>query len=289
MNEVSTPLLNSDSRQHADAESLTSLVVTSQLSQSASNVPMSSGLDLPRGFLHDEDALALRTPTGDRLELQGGEQKTQTIWLSLGQEDAELQMFDWTHQPVRVCTPRDWHFETKAIPYFCPASIDPHSRLTTLLDEAAKGEHSLTAKRDAIDEYGWRNFSELQADHEAAFYDGPRPIISHYNNQFDSVYGGLLQLARTGDAAWFDQFDPLARHVADIDSEHQHLQARQALDMNWPFLRPSDHDRFAARLVAGAQHDKHFEGGHVSGVCQLLGRTELFGPGEHLTGDAGVA
>lgn len=78
----------------------------------------------------------------------------------------------------------------------------------------------MTAKRDAIDEYGWRTFGELQADHEAAFYDGPRPIISHYNNQFDSVYGGILQLARTGDAAWFGLFDPLARHVADIDIYH---------------------------------------------------------------------
>ena len=156
----------------------------------------------------------------DQFELQGGEQKTQTIWLSLGQEDADLQMFDWTHQPVRVCTPPGWHLKTKAIPYFCPSSSDPHSRLTTLLEEAATGQYSLAAKRDAIDEYGWRNFGELQADHEAAFYDGPKPIISHYNNQFDSVYGGILQLARTGDAAWFELFDPLARHVTDIDIYH---------------------------------------------------------------------
>ncbi|MDA1161729.1 MAG: hypothetical protein O3B13_01370 [Planctomycetota bacterium] len=156
----------------------------------------------------------------DQFELQGGEQKTQTIWLSLGQEVANLQELDWIHKPVCVTTPPEWHLETQAIPYFCPASTDPHSRLSTLLAGAARGEHSVTAKRDAIDEYGWRNFGELWADHETAYYDGPRPIISHYNNQFDSVYGGILQLARTGEVAWFDLFDPLARHVADIDVYH---------------------------------------------------------------------
>jgi hypothetical protein len=47
-----------------------------------------------------------------------------------------------------------------------------------------------------------------------------KPIISHYNNQFDSVYGGILQLARTGDVSWFELFDPLARHVSDVDVYH---------------------------------------------------------------------
>jgi hypothetical protein len=156
----------------------------------------------------------------DLFELQGGEQKVQTIWLSLGSGDANLHDFDWIHQPVRVTASPAWHSETKAIPYFCPATSDPHSRLTKLLAEASEGDSSLTAKRDAIDEYGWRNFGEQWADHEAAYYDGSNTIISHYNNQFDSVYGGLLQLARTGDAAWFELFDPLARHVSDIDIYH---------------------------------------------------------------------
>ena len=58
------------------------------------------------------------------------------------------------------------------------------------------------------------------ADHEQAYYDGPRPVISHYNNQFDMVLGGILQLARTEDPAWWDLFEPLARHVVDIDLYH---------------------------------------------------------------------
>src|SRR5205814_10293393 len=49
---------------------------------------------------------------------------------------------------------------------------------------------------------------------------GPPPVISHYNNQYDPVYGAVLQLSRTGDRRWWDVADPLARHVADIDIYH---------------------------------------------------------------------
>ena len=31
---------------------------------------------------------------------------------------------------------------------------------------------------------------------------GPRPFVSHYNNQYDFVYGAFLHLLRTGDARW---------------------------------------------------------------------------------------
>ena len=61
------------------------------------------------------------------------------------------------------------------------------------------------------------------ADHEGVHYDGPAPVISHYNNQFDVVYGAILQLMRTGDFTWFDVADPLARHVIDIDVYHTQL------------------------------------------------------------------
>ena len=71
MNEVSTPLLNSNNQQHpATADTVTSLVVTSPLAQSVRNVPLSSGLDLPRGFLQGDHALALLAPDGTRVELQ---------------------------------------------------------------------------------------------------------------------------------------------------------------------------------------------------------------------------
>ena len=37
-----------------------------------------------------------------------------------------------------------------------------------------EGENSFLAKREIIDEYGWRNFGDLYADHEAVHHDGRR-------------------------------------------------------------------------------------------------------------------
>ena len=88
------------------------------------------------------------------------------------------------------------------------------------LHDATTGRFSLDARRGSIDEYGWRNFGDVPADHEQTHYAGSNTIVSHYNNQFDMIFGGILQFAASGDPAWFDLFDPLARHVMDIDVYH---------------------------------------------------------------------
>src|SRR5262249_54822267 len=49
---------------------------------------------------------------------------------------------------------------------------------------------------------------------------GPLPVISHYNNQYDAVYGAFIQFARSGDPRWFRMMDDLASHVVDIDVYH---------------------------------------------------------------------
>jgi hypothetical protein len=192
----------------------------------------------------------------DVFELQGGEQKTHSLWLSLhetvpsplggegGRRPDEGASEKTVGMPTPVCTtpspalrapspprgegtdcvrvsvPPEWHEQTKALPYFCPASNDPHGEVRSLADAAIAGENSLLARRDVIDEFGWRNFGEVWADHEQQYFPGETPIISHYNNQFDMVYAGLLQFARTGDTRWVELFDPLARHVIDIDLYH---------------------------------------------------------------------
>jgi hypothetical protein len=150
----------------------------------------------------------------DHFELQGGEQKTHLVWLALD-SNAGCPTTD-----VRVSVPPEWHERTQALPYFCPASTDPHGEVASLADAAISNEDSLLARRDVIDEFGWRNFGEVWADHEQQYFLGETPIISHYNNQFDMVFAGLLQFARTGDTRWIDLFDPLARHVIDIDIYH---------------------------------------------------------------------
>jgi hypothetical protein len=64
-----------------------------------------------------------------------------------------------------------------------------------------------------IDEYGWRNFGDLYADHEGA-------LVSHYNNQYDAVAGFITRYLQTGDHRWWNLADELATHVADIDLYH---------------------------------------------------------------------
>jgi len=158
---------------------------------------------------------------GDLFELQGGEQKTHAVWLAFESADEFApEALDWVYRPARAVSTPKWYAASGVFPTFLPAEGDPDDRFHTLMDGALRGDKSLIAKREIIDEYGWRNFGEVYADHEDAYYPGPKPVISHYNNQFDVIYGAIVQQMRTGDVAWAEVFEPLARHVIDIDIYH---------------------------------------------------------------------
>ncbi|RMH08941.1 MAG: hypothetical protein D6704_02205, partial [Nitrospirae bacterium] len=43
---------------------------------------------------------------------------------------------------------------------------------------------------------------------------------SHYNNQYDVIYGACIEFLRTGDRRWYILMRDLARHVIDIDIYH---------------------------------------------------------------------
>ena len=155
-------------------------------------------------------------------ELQGGERKTDTFWLDLGGggEGPPAPPLDWAHGPARVLATPGWSAGAGVVRHAPPAPDGPGGRLEEILAGALDGEAGLAARREAIDEYGWRNYGELYADHEAAHHAGPGPVVSHYNNQYDPIYGMSLQLLRTGDPRWLGLLDPLARHVMDIDIYH---------------------------------------------------------------------
>lgn len=157
----------------------------------------------------------------DPFELQGGEQKTHTAWLHFGPPDhgADLPLA-WVHEPARVRATPEWYAASGAVPFLTPAGSKDEGPLAAVLAEAIAGPNSFFAKREVIDEYGWRHYGEVYADHEAAYYHGPKPVVSHYNNQYDVIYGLIFQYLRTGDGRWLDLFDPLARHVIDIDIYH---------------------------------------------------------------------
>jgi hypothetical protein len=85
---------------------------------------------------------------------------------------------------------------------------------------AVEGHNTFFDRREIIDEYGWRHFGDLYADHEAVGNQGETPLISHYNNQYDAIYGAIVQYASSGDLRWFALITELAKHVIDIDIYH---------------------------------------------------------------------
>ena len=170
-------------------------------------------------------------------ELQGGEQKTRSFWISTQRNNSDVDHLDWAFDVPRLIQSPTSVRTTHAISWFSGEVISSElnsqgtlnselsagtvvGRFANYLHNATAGRFSLDARRASIDEYGWRNFGDVPADHEQTHYAGSNTIVSHYNNQFDMIFGATLQLAATGDLKWFDLLDPLARHVIDIDIYH---------------------------------------------------------------------
>ncbi len=156
-------------------------------------------------------------------ELQGGERKTHTLFCLFEPADTAGRATDglaWVHDPLVACIPPEYHAASDGFPAFVPAAADPHEAYLQLADTAIAGPDCFFDKREVIDEYGWRHFGDTYADHEDVYFTGPHPVVSHYNNQYDLVYGFLLHFARTSDPRWFELAADLARHVLDIDLYH---------------------------------------------------------------------
>jgi hypothetical protein len=181
----------------------------------------------PKAIEAENHTLRVRLFPGqcaDLFELQGGEQKTHTVWLSFdGPEQATETALDWVHQPPLIRAAPEWYAACGVLPSLLPPRTEPPDRLDRFLTDAVAGPRSFLAQRERVDEYGWRHFGEVYADHEDEFYQGPSPAISHYNNQYDLVQGTLVQYYRTGDRRWLELHEPLARHVIDIDIYHTTL------------------------------------------------------------------
>ena len=154
-------------------------------------------------------------------ELQGGEHCTRIAWFGWGNEPTQVaRRLRGRHRPLVVQTPTDHPAHQQVIPHLPTTLTGLRSDAATLLGEMLAGEQNFFRKREVIDEFGWRNFGDVWADHEEAYCDLPRPVISHYNNQYDLLFGFLLQFLLTGDERWWQLADPLARHLIDIDIYH---------------------------------------------------------------------
>ena len=149
-------------------------------------------------------------------ELQGGEQKTMRF---LTAYDSHNSIAATVYKPlIPLLTPESYE-KAGAFPWF--KACTKSSALDELIANGLKGSSNFFAKREAIDEFGWRNFGDIFADHESLYQpEDETPFISHYNNQYDPLYGFARQFALTGDRRWFQLMDDLARHVTDIDIYH---------------------------------------------------------------------
>lgn len=144
----------------------------------------------------------------DRHELQGGEQKTHEIWMDFATERDTLV---WALHPLAA--------HADAEQYRCSGIFQDLPGADDLVDRFT-GISELLEKRETADEYGWRHFGEIYADHEAVYHEGSELFVSHYNNQYDFIAGLYRKFFATGDPGWGELAADLSRHVRDVDIYH---------------------------------------------------------------------
>lgn len=136
-------------------------------------------------------------------ELQPGESKTWQFTLGHNRESAFF-------------TPDPLYFENTEV--LLGISLVTESELTRIIDLGIDGEDNFKRKRERVDEFGWRNFGELYADHEALYHSDEQDIfVSHYNNQYDPIYGFTLRWLSTKRSEWKYLASELKQHIVDID------------------------------------------------------------------------
>ena len=181
--------------------------------------------NFPKAIESNKEGMVIRLFPGqcsDVFELQGGEQKTHTVFLQFGQDAASLF---WVRDRLRPCPELSWCAASRAVSNLHPREAkhpqdETLDRAEQVIASAIQGEYTFFDRREVIDEYGWRHFGDLYADHEAVQHHGQKPLISHYNNQYDVIFGSLVQYLRGGEHEWFRLAQELAQHVIDIDIYH---------------------------------------------------------------------
>lgn len=203
---------------------------------------------------------------GESHELQGGEQSTSSFWLDFRCRAESL---------APLAAPLELHPAPEAV-RASKVLRDLPPPVGDLLDRFLPGPQALFERRDAIDEYGWRDFGDIYADHEAVYHKGPDPFMSHYNNQYDVCAGLYRKFLATGDARWGELAGDLARHVVDIDIYHT-VEDRE--EYNGGLFWHTDHyisagnatHRTYSRVHLGVKDPRFWGGGPAAEHCYTTG------------------
>jgi hypothetical protein len=189
-------------------------------------------------------------------ELQGGEQKTHAVLLNFSDQLGAVTEYLTS---LNVTLPLKHYYHSNAMPWL-PENHQPDP-LDTIIQEGLIGESSFFSKREKADEYGWRNFGELWADHEILEHGNDETLVSHYNNQYDPIYSFAKQYLLTGDYRWLELMDDLAKHVVDIDIYHTDQDKPQ---LNNGLFWHTDHYLDAQTCTHRSISRKHLQIDHVS-------------------------
>ena len=171
--------------------------------------------NFPKAISKQNESLTVSLFPEGNFELQGGEKKSHLIWIDFKSTD---QNFDWVDKPLTVIIDPEYIELTGAFDFF--KSCSKKDELSVIIEKGIHGRSNFFEKREAVDEYGWRNFGDLYADHETQGYTGDDIFASHYNNQYDPIYGFTYQYLATGNPSYFELANDLSKHVADIDIYH---------------------------------------------------------------------
>lgn len=205
-------------------------------------------------------------------ELQAGEKKTHTLWIGTKGQNDELK---WVHQTRQISIPSNWVASNTSL--FALSQTPSADLISKLIANGLTSTNNFFEKREAIDEFGWRNFGDIYADHETAGYKGDGIFVSHYNNQYDPIFGFLRQYLLTGDSRWFELADDLTKHVKDIDIYHTHLDKNEYNGgLFWHtdhYLEAftSSHRSYSKHQSSGAYQDHAGGGGPGGQHCYTTG------------------
>jgi hypothetical protein len=223
----------------------------------------------------------------DLFELQGGEQKTHTFYIHFDQTTSAPKNLDWIADPLTPKASPQWYIESRVFGSITAADNDKNSDYQRFVEYALHGKNNFFAIREQADEYGWRHYGEIYANHEIAGYRGDlTPFISHYNNQYDAINGFILQFARSGNLQWHRLMSDLAKHVIDVDIYHTQ-QDRPVYNGgqfwhtdHFMHAQTSTHRSFSRKNIA-LSGNPHYGGGPSNQNCYTTGLCNYY----YLTGN----